>query len=386
MDAPSAPTSPPRSASAVPPPQRPPEWWRPPPPSPPPRRAQWFRLLYRAPRRYLPRSRAAPARRLPIGRSPASVPPPPPADWSTLPRDGPAAFPIWRSRFTYPRRPRPVLRARPPRLAIGRQSAGAAGRWSDVPLSQWGFDGYGRLGAPRHCSAAPGPALPPPARSGPSPGRLARPWLLPAACQGRKVLRGPWAFLRGLCGPALHQACAAAPHSGSQRRCGRCWLCCDGKREACTWKAGTISEAGKGVPLVLSASPNAPHPGFWTQSPSAAHLLQVRKLLTFVGPLCRPSHMCVAGLRPQAGSSGDSQACLGLGLGSGHPGSAGSGSLRPWGEHWLPAPSSQEEEEEEDGIVCERPFQLLNSSRAPLEPASPGGALASGLGILWGCG
>lgn len=46
-------------------------------------------------------------------------------------------------------------------------------------------------------------------------------------------------------------------------------------------------------------------------------------------------------------------------------------------------PSSQEEE---DGTVCERPFQLWQSSRAPLEPASPGGALASGLGVLWGCG
>lgn len=36
--------------------------------------------------------------------------------------------------------------------------------------------------------------------------------------------------------------------------------------------------------------------------------------------------------------------------------------------------------------MCERPFQLWQSSQAPLEPASPGGALASGLGVLWGCG
>ncbi|XP_053923630.1 uncharacterized protein LOC128852264 isoform X2 [Cuculus canorus] len=50
----------------------------------------------------------------------------------------------------------------------------------------------------------------------------------------------------------------------------------------------------------------------------------------------------------------------------------GSASHCPWGEHWLPAPSSQEEE---DGIVCERPFQLLNSSRVPLERRSPGEGL-----------
>lgn len=95
-----------------------------------------------------------------------------------------------------------------------------------------------------------------------------------------------------------------------------------------------------GVLMVLSANLNAPRPAFRTQ---------VGKLLTFVGLLSAPSHMCVAGLGLQAGSSGGSQACLGLGSGSGSPGLSGSGSLRPWGEHWLPASSSQEEE---DGIVC----------------------------------
>lgn len=36
--------------------------------------------------------------------------------------------------------------------------------------------------------------------------------------------------------------------------------------------------------------------------------------------------------------------------------------------------------------MWEPPFQLWQSSRAPLEPPAPGGALASGLGVLWGCG
>ncbi|XP_071664887.1 uncharacterized protein [Patagioenas fasciata] len=98
------------------------------------------------------------------------------------PRDGPAADYASRDR----ERPRPVLQrrargqARPPTpstsLAIGRQCASAAGRWSDVPLSQWGFDGGWPV-----CvfpQGSPGPAAPcglvlsqsPPARPGSCPG------------------------------------------------------------------------------------------------------------------------------------------------------------------------------------------------------------------------
>lgn len=86
--------------------------------------------------------------------------------------------------------------------------------------------------------------------------------------------------------------------------------------------------------------------------------------------LCAPSHVCALGSGCRWGRCGGGvspRPALAWARGSAPLGSSGSGSLQPWGEPWLPAPSSQEEEEE-DGMVCERPFQLLNSSSGAAGP------------------
>lgn len=73
------------------------------------------------------------------------------------------------------RKPAPLSPPLPPAsLAIGRQSAGAGGGRSDVPLSQWGLDGQRWVRVPQRGSRGPaplpGPASPPLRAPAPLPG------------------------------------------------------------------------------------------------------------------------------------------------------------------------------------------------------------------------